>query len=92
VKGRLIDVGVDVPGEWYPGVRSPPDPEGLASLEAGKESPAGPTVKDGPCLGWGCTTSGSTTDEGRVRGAGCGELGAAALWLTDESIEVGGGS
>jgi hypothetical protein len=55
----------------------------------------GPTVKDGPCLGCGCTTSGSTTDDGRVRGAGCGELEAAVFcnfWSTDESIEVGGGS
>lgn len=46
----------------------------------------------GPCLGWGCTTSGSITELGRVRGAGCGELGAATLLLTDESMDVGGGS
>lgn len=32
------------------------------------------------------------TELGRVRGAGCGELGAAMLLLIDESIEVGGGS
>jgi hypothetical protein len=85
-------VGVDVPG-----VRCPPDPEGLASRDAGRESPAGPTWNVGPCLGSGWTTPG-TSDEncGRpVLSPGLGEPKAAATWgerSTVESIEVGGGS
>lgn len=58
MNGRLEEVGVDVPG-----VRSPPDPEGLTSLDVGSESPVGPTANDGPCLGWGGTTSGTPDDE-----------------------------
>lgn len=58
MKGRLEEVGVDVPG-----VRSPPDPEGLASLEVGNESPVGPTANEGPCLGWGGTTPGTSEEE-----------------------------
>jgi len=87
-------VGVDVPG-----VRSPPDPEGLTSLDAGRESPAGPTTNGGPFLGCGCTTPGtSDTDEGRGRGDDLGEAGTTSdCWLcselwTEESIDVGGGS
>jgi hypothetical protein len=45
----LLKVGVDVPDACCPGVRIPVDPEGLVSLDAGNESPVGPTVNVG---GW----------------------------------------
>jgi hypothetical protein len=80
-------------------VRSPPDPEGLTSLDTGTESPAGPTVNEGPCLGWGWTTPGrSDADAGCGRGDALGDAGTTSeCWLdrgfcTDESIDVGGTS
>lgn len=63
---------MDVPGVCRPGVLTPADPEGLTSLEVGSESPAGPTVNVGGCLGWASTTPAmSESDIGR--GDRCGD-------------------
>lgn len=86
---------MDVPGELRPGVRLPADPEGLASLDTGRESPAGPTVKVGPCPGRGWTTPDmSETDDGREEGLCDAALGCGGCCCpcTDESMDVGGGS
>jgi hypothetical protein len=93
VYGRPPDAGVDVPG-----VRSPPDLAGLASLEAGLESPAGPNVNAGPRFGCGCVTP-ERSEEGRGDcGAVRGDPGIDRDdWLsfalcTEESIDAGGAS
>jgi hypothetical protein len=78
-----------------PGVRSPPDRAGLASLEAGLESPAGPTVNAGPRFGYGCDTP-ARSEEGRGDcGAVLGDPGTdrddwLSFALCTESIDVGG--
>ena len=66
-----------------PGVRSPPEPDGLTSLETGSESPVGPTWNEGPSLGWGWTTPGrSDADDWRGFGDALGERGTASdCWL-----------
>jgi hypothetical protein len=71
VYGRPPDAGVEVPG-----VRSPPDPAGLASREAGLESPAGPTVNVEPRFG--CGVRPEISEEGRGDcGAVLGDPGTA---------------
>ena len=72
-------LGVVAPGDCCPGVRSPPDPEGLTSLDAGNESPVGPIVNEGPCFGCGWVTPATSDDDvGRDERAGfLGDPGTA---------------
>ena len=93
-------LGVDVPGDSRPGVRVPADPDGLTSLDAGKESPVGPIATDEGFFGYGPTMpDASDTDAGRGESLGDsrGERGTASDWgllspLCTASMDVGGGS
>jgi hypothetical protein len=78
VKGLL---GVDVPGDSCPGVRFPVDPDGLTSLEVGRESPVGPIAKEEGFFGCGPTIpDASDIDAGRgeALGESLGERGTAS--------------